>query len=89
MVGRSAEIALAAGRSFDPSEMDTVKVRTRACLNCGKPSLLSLNREQVEAWQKGMLIQEAFPELSKEEREVLKTGIHPKCWKELFPPEEE
>ena len=36
-----------------------------------------------------MLIQDAFPELSKEDRERLITGICPKCWKELFGDEDE
>lgn len=32
------------------------------------------------AWQDDTLIQVAFPYLSADEREVLKTGTHGKCW---------
>ena len=31
-----------------------------------------------------VLIQDAFPYLSANDREMLKTGICPKCWDEIF-----
>ena len=34
-----------------------------------------------KAWcNKEILVQDAFPHMSKEEREVLMTGTHPDCW---------
>ena len=38
--------------------------------------------------QRGELIQEALPELSADQRELLISGTCPKCWDELFPPDE-
>lgn len=39
-------------------------------------------------WQNGgMLIQEAFPYLTNDEREFLLTGIVPQEWDEIFPPD--
>lgn len=35
------------------------------------------------------LVQDAFPLLSAEEREFIKTGITPEEWNKTFPPEEE
>lgn len=33
---------------------------------------------------KGEFIQDVFPELNAEEREVFITGIHPDCWQRLY-----
>jgi len=42
-----------------------------------------------ERWQnREILIQQAFPDMSLGERELLKTGFHPKCWDSLFIEEE-
>jgi len=35
-------------------------------------------------WHNGMLIQDAFPMLEADEREFIKTGIHPQKWHEVF-----
>jgi hypothetical protein len=35
-------------------------------------------------WQSGMLIQDAFPMLSADEREFIKTGITPEEWEQMF-----
>jgi hypothetical protein len=40
-------------------------------------------------WKKGAYIQDAFPALNDAEREILKTGFHPHCWKEAFGTEEQ
>jgi hypothetical protein len=40
--------------------------------------------EQIEAWQSGVLIQQAMPNVSKEHREFLKTGVTPEDWKTIF-----
>jgi len=41
-------------------------------------------------WQnKEMAIQEAFPELSADDREMLISGTCPACWEKMFPAEEE
>ena len=37
-----------------------------------------------QAWQSGALIQNAFPELSADAREFIKTGISPEEWDTLF-----
>lgn len=65
-------------------------IATIPCPNCGAYKTLLVNKNAYRAWRHGeMLIQDAFPELSKEDRERLITGICPKCWKELFGDEDE
>lgn len=67
---------------------NTIVVRTKPCHVCGNYELWSLNRKAVESWQSGEYIQNAFPDMSMEDREVLITGTHPACWNKLFPEEE-
>jgi hypothetical protein len=40
--------------------------------------------ERYEAWQSGVLIQNAFPTLTADEREFIKTGIPPVEWNEFI-----
>lgn len=49
---------------------------------------LPVTQEQIDAWENGMLIQNAMPTLSPDDREFLRTGITPDEWDEMFPPEE-
>lgn len=46
---------------------------------------IDVTQEQYDNWQRGrMLIQDAMPHLSAEEREFLMTGITPAEWKKTF-----
>ena len=42
--------------------------------------VLDMTIEQYDDWQNGVLIQNAMPQLSRDEREVLMTGITPEEW---------
>lgn len=46
---------------------------------------ISVTEEQLYAWQNGMLIQHAMPDLSTEDREFIITGITPEEWADAFP----
>lgn len=54
----------------------------RTCPLCADEHCMSIDveQEQIDAWDNGMLIQEAMPHLTPEEREHIKTGICEKCW---------
>jgi hypothetical protein len=39
---------------------------------------------QIGAWQGGTLIQNAFPTLTADQREFIKTGITPEQWERIF-----
>ena len=41
---------------------------------------LDITQAQLDRWQKGELIQNAFPYLTADEREFIKTGITPDSW---------
>lgn len=45
---------------------------------------LDITIEQIEAYYKGALVQDAFPNLSPAEREFIKTGITPGEWDQVF-----
>ena len=68
---------------------DTIEVKTKTCCVCDKFEVLTLNRSAVESWQEGEYIQNAFPDMSDNERELLISGTHPTCWDKLFPREED
>jgi len=40
-----------------------------------------------DKWLRGALVQEAFPELTRTQREAMVTGICDPCWKKVFPEE--
>jgi hypothetical protein len=63
---------------------DTIVVKTKTCTVCGEYEVWSLDRQAVTKWQEGEYIQNAFPNMSAEDRELLISGTHPACWNKLF-----
>ena len=59
------------------------------CPICGHANEVEVNEIDYLDWQDGMLVQDAFPYLSANEREKLISGICPSCWDKMFPPEED
>lgn len=60
------------------------------CPMCGHANEIAVNEEDYYDWSfDGVLVQDAFPYLSADEREMLISGICPKCWNKLFSEEEE
>ncbi len=45
---------------------------------------LDITEEQIQKWQQGELIQNAFPNLTASEREFIKTGITDLEWEMMF-----
>jgi hypothetical protein len=45
---------------------------------------LDVTQDQLNLWQGGELIQNAFPHLNADEREFIKTGITPQEWSDTF-----
>lgn len=55
------------------------------CPLCGNTSYLTVPTDGYTAWKlHGVLVQDAFPQLSAEDRELLISGICPTCWDNLF-----
>jgi hypothetical protein len=50
---------------------------------------LPITQEQLDNWHQGALVQNAFPNLTADQREFLMTGITAEEWDEMFAGEEE
>lgn len=55
-------------------------VLTRPCPLCGKASMVKVDHAQYRKWQEGMFVQDAFPNMTPDQRALLITGTHPECW---------
>lgn len=60
------------------------------CPRCMRSWTVVVDEANYQSFKEGdMLAQEAFPELSAAERELLITGFCDDCWNDIFPPEDE
>ncbi len=64
------------------------------CMYCQKQAVIELTPEegaQYERLKSGEIrfIQDAFPQWSADQRELLITGTHPECWDAIFEDDEE
>ena len=60
------------------------------CPICGKVSKLEVDDRKLMAYKAGCgPIHHIFPELTADERELIKTGICNTCWDDMFADEEE
>lgn len=55
-----------------------------ACPFCRHANEIAINEADFWDWQDGALVQDAFPYLSADEREMLISGICPNCWDGMF-----
>ena len=57
----------------------------KECKHCGKESVFCFDElEYQKLFVENQYIQDVFPNLSNEDREVMISGTHPNCWKEMF-----
>ena len=61
----------------------TVLMRTPTCPMCSAGGFVEVFSEGYMAHKRGVVIQEAFPELDKSLREQIISGTHPKCWESV------
>ena len=57
---------------------------TRVCQVTGHTHVITVSQEAFDAWTKGALAQNVFPELTNGEREILISGFTPAEWEEIF-----
>ena len=57
---------------------------TKPCIHCHKAGTVELHMDDVLAWHRGRLAQQAFPYLEADEREQVISGTHPACWELMF-----
>ena len=63
---------------------ETLTVTCQPCMCCGQAATVIVVRSEYEAFRRGELIQRAMPSLPEDERELLITGTHSKCWDQMF-----
>lgn len=61
-----------------------ITLETRRCMSCHETGTVTVDKTQLEAYNAGAFIQDAFPDLSPGEREQLLTGTHSECWDKMF-----
>ena len=59
------------------------------CPFCGHANEVAVNEADYWDWQDGALVQDAFPYLTADEREMLISGICPTCWAKTFGDDDE
>lgn len=64
--------------------VNTTSFVTSRCEYCDKSSLVVLPTDRFERWRSGQLVQDVFPDLSADLRELLLYGTHPPCWVALY-----
>lgn len=58
---------------------------TKQCSWCGDFIVIEMTYRQHEAYvQRTAYVQDIFPHVSKEDREMLISGTHAHCWNEMF-----
>jgi hypothetical protein len=67
------------------------KLQVKDCPNCGSNhGPLEVTEEQIALWNSGQgkFVQECFPDLTAEQRELLLTGLNDECWEDYLGSEE-
>lgn len=64
-----------------------VQIQTMSCVACNKTTYMSVKKSGLESWN-SVYVQDAFPELNADDRELLMTGTHATCWEDMFGEEE-
>jgi hypothetical protein len=54
------------------------------CPKCRKEQEIEVDANAYASWLGGVMIQNAFPDLTSDEREQLQTGYHKTCWDAIF-----
>ena len=57
---------------------------TKPCIHCNETSAITVDAAAHRRWRSGALIQDAFPDMDADTRELLISGIHPACWDAMF-----
>lgn len=64
--------------------MNTTITMTGNCHNCNTKFGITVPHDDYLKWQTGTVIQEAFPYMSVDDRELLISQQCDKCWKRIY-----
>jgi hypothetical protein len=60
-------------------------VLTNSCPMCGTGGAVVVDEQAYVAWRdNGVLMQDAMPDLTVDERELLISGTHAHCWEKMW-----
>ncbi len=59
-------------------------IETKTCLHCKETGTVTIFPQELFFIRQGYHIQDAVKSLDKQEREQLISGIHGKCWNDMF-----
>jgi len=57
---------------------------TKPCIHCNETSAITVDAAAHRRWRSGALIQDAFPDMDADTRELLISGTHMTCWDAMF-----
>ena len=57
---------------------------TPQCVVCHQHGHMLLDETKLNRWKAGEFVQDVWPDMSADDREMLISGTHPACWTELF-----
>lgn len=63
---------------------DEITIHTPKCIVCDGQGLVTMPRAAYFDWRDGAFIQDAWPQATATERELLISGTHPECWNLTF-----
>lgn len=66
-----------------------MKTITTTCPICKGTKDIDVDDSAYLDWQRGVLIQKAFPRMSADDRERLVSGMCPPCWDRMFGEDED
>ena len=63
---------------------------SKSCIHCEAKHIFKLSSTDYDdVFYKRRFMQEIFPELSMDQRELMISGTCKSCWDEIFPPDED
>ncbi len=66
--------------------MSDTKTFQIKCIGCKQTKEIVVPLAEYRAWQSGKLIQEAMPNVSANDRELIISRTCPECWAKIFSP---
>ncbi len=69
--------------------LDTVSIETKPCMWCHKTSILTLEVAKLHRYICGEFVQDVWPEMDADQRELIMTGTHPACWNAMVPEDDD
>ena len=85
------EVSITSLGTYQQGEnMTTINVETKPCPFCNIQHYVEVDSKDLNAWlNKGLHVQDAFPYLGADDREMLLTGTCASCWDEHFSEEDD